>query len=388
MSARVLHLITESNLGGAQLNTLATVRRLPRGRFEPILACGLGGPGDTGALLREAQNAGIETHEIGPLIRPVRPLADLAAYRSTRRLIRRLRPSIVHTHSTKAGFLGRLAARAEKVPVIVHTLHGVPFRLEGGGAAARVYLWLERRCARFTDALISVSQELALRYELAGICPAGEAEVIYSGISFSRLDVPVERESVRAEFGFEPDMSLAGFVGRFSEQKAPEVVVRAAAEVLARRPRVGFLLVGEGRLRASVEQQIADLGLTGKVVVAGERADVPRLLRAFDIFVAASRWEGVGRALTEAMFVGLPVVAAPVNGVGELLEDGVTGLAAGPDDPAALAAAVERLLDDRQLAGRLGQAAHERVRRMMSAETMVERIAALYDRQLAGAGDR
>ena len=417
---KVLHVITESNLGGAQRNTLLTIRGLVRQGYEVHLACGPYGPGDATALIREAQACGVTVRIIPELIRPICPRKDIAAALAIARLLRREKYDVVHTHSTKAGMIGRVIAWLCRVPVIVHTFHGVPFDTRSENWKTRLCFLAERFFCLFCHRLVSVGE--VLRGELIehGVARAEKVVTVHSGVDFSSLNPGTDARAVRRALGLPDDAKVVGFVGRLAEQKAPEVLVRAFALVKPRVPEAHLLMVGEGPLHEQLENMIRELKLDGEgrtqgsplrpiehdkpgersgspirpvehdkpgehngspircVHLLGERTDVPDLLAAMDVFALPSRWEGVGRALTEAMYMKLPVVTTGVNGVPELVRDRVTGLTIRGDDPADAADKITEVLRNRQLAATLGQAGHDRVRTLMSAEAMVDDTIRLY----------
>ena len=385
---KILHIITESNLGGAQRNTLLTVRGLARQGHDVHLACGPYGPGDATALIREARAFGVTVWTIPELIRPIRPKQDIAAALAITRLLRREKYDVVHTHSTKAGMIGRVVAWLCRVPVIVHTFHGVPFDTRRENWKTRMCFVAERFFCLFCHKLVSVGE--VLRGELIEHRVARPAKLVtvHSGVDFSSLDPCKDAQPVRRALGLPDDAKVVGFVGRLAEQKAPDVLVQAFALVKARVPAAHLLMVGEGPLHDQLQDMIRELGLDGKgrtqgsplrcVHLLGERRDVPDLLAAMHVFALPSRWEGVGRALTEAMYMKRPVVTTGVNGVPELVQDRATGLIIRGDDPADAADKITELLCNRPLADALGQAGHERVRTLMSAEAMVDETIRLY----------
>ena len=315
------------------------------------------------------------------LVRPIRPAVDARAVVELAALFGRERYEVVHTHSSKAGLVGRLAARLAGTRLVVHTIHGFPFNDQTlSPRVRRALLWSERLAARITHRLIAVAGPNAAEAERRGIAPAAEVEVIHSGVDLRRFDDPPRRDEARRRLGLPPDGPVVGTVGRLSACNAPEVFVAAARRVLEERPEATFVAVGDGELATSTR---AAADGEERIRLVGHRDDVPSILPAFDAFVFPIRWGGLGRALTEAMIRGLPVVASEVNGVPEVVEHERTGLLVRPDDVEGIAGAVVRLLDDPALARRLGEAARDRVVPAFGADVMVERIAALYERELA-----
>jgi glycosyltransferase involved in cell wall biosynthesis len=370
---RIAHVITESEpFGGAQRNTLLTLKGLVRDGYEPELICG-----PEGRLISEAEAIGVKVHVVPDLVREVEPLKDIRAFFRLYRLFRSQDYCIVHTHSTKAGLLGRLAAWLAGVPLIIHTVHGVPFELDGN-LRSRFYFALERWIGYLSESLICVGD--VLRQEVARwkIVPDRKLVTIYSGIDFSSYvprRAPIE---MRRLLGLKKAWPIVGSVGRLSEQKAQHYLIQAVALLKEKYPEIKLLLVGEGELRPLLEKQIQDLGLSSNVFLLGERDDIADLLNIFDVYAMSSRWEGIGRSLTEAMYWGLPVVATCVNGVKELIIDEETGLLVPPHNPSALATAVDRLASDRKVAKRLGSNAQKKCRELMDGEHMIMAIEKLY----------
>jgi len=377
---KVLHVITESNLGGAQRNTLLTVKGLIRRGFDVHVACGPHGPGDAEALPREATACGATVHRISSLVRRINPVMDAAAFAALARLLIRGRYDVVHTHSTKAGMLGRLAARALHVPMVVHTFHGVPFDTRGNGWKTRSCFAVERFFSRFCDRLVSVGGVLGEELMRRKAAPAEKIETIRSGVDFSELDNPPSKPSARRRLNLPDSVPVVGFVGRLAQQKAPEVLMQAFVTVKSVFADARLVLVGEGPLRSQLERMAVQTGLDGCVHILGERGDVPQILPAFDVFALPSRWEGIGRALTEAMYLKLPVVCTGVNGVPELVKHEATGLIVQVDNPAEIANGILDVLTDSVKARRLGDAAHRIVRDLMSADAMIDAIIELYER--------
>jgi glycosyltransferase involved in cell wall biosynthesis len=301
------------------------------------------------------------------------------------RLITRHHFDVVHTHSFKGGLLNRLAARLAGIPAIVHTFHGVPFDTSTNGWKTRLCFLSERLQCLLCNRLVSVGE--VLRQELIdhSVARPGKIVTIRSSVDFSTLR-GVAPGGIRSEAGVPPDAPLVGFVGRLAPQKAPEVLVRAFACVKQSISNAHLMIVGEGPLRPTVENEARQLGVDDSLHLLGERQDVPRLLAAMDVFALPSRWEGVGRALTEAMYMKLPVVCTGVNGVPELVKHGLTGrLATGTSENIAqsMAENIITVLKNPRHAQQLGAAAHRQVKHVMSASTMVQDIVKLYTKLAA-----
>lgn len=379
---RVLHVITKLELGGAQQNTLFTCRRLAERGVQVTLASGPGG------LLDDEASRAPYPHVVVPsLVREISPLADVRALARLTGLVRRLRPDVVHTHSSKAGALGRFAARLGRARAVVHTVHGWSFSDRQAPAARVTYGLVERALRPFTDHHVSVSArdlELGLR---RGLVVEGRGSVIRSGVDVAefRREGP-GRERVRGSWGVQEDDVLVVNVSCLKPQKAPLDFVRAAARALRKEPRLFFALVGDGELRGSVEAALREEGLEDRFVLAGWRRDVAEVLRAADVLALTSLWEGLPRTLVQARLVGVPVVATAVNGSPEVVVDGRTGLLVEPGDVGAIAEALAALASDDELRRHLGRGdgvSEEAFRHEFDQDVMVERQVALYDRLLA-----
>jgi glycosyltransferase involved in cell wall biosynthesis len=370
---RIAHVITNADsFGGAQRNTLLTLTGLVRDGYEAELVCGPGG-----RLIREAKANGIVVRVVPDLVRQIDPVKDCRALFMLSKLFRRRKYDIVHTHSTKGGVLGRLAARLARAPVIVHTVHGVPFEMNGD-IKSRIYIGIERVMARVTDRLVCVGKELCREVGELKMAPDEKLVTIYSGIDFPSYVAKRSALAVKRELQMEDRWPIVGCIGRLSQQKAQHYLVEAIALLKKDYSNVALLLVGEGQLRPHLEKQIQALGLSSHIRLLGQRDDVADLLQIFDIYAMSSRWEGVGRALTEAMHCARPIVATAVNGVTELIVHEETGLCAPPNDPAALAAAINRLAANPQLARRLASNAQRKATALMDGRQMVLALEELY----------
>jgi len=378
----VLHVITRLIVGGAQENTMLTAALLDPSRYAVDV---VSGPqtGPEGSLIPEVRARGVHLTILPSLVREVNPVKDAVALVALIRLIRRGRYDVVHTHSSKAGILGRWAACLAGVPIIVHTVHGWGHHDRQHFLVRRLYVLLERATQRITDKLIAVSPRNVEKGLADGIATPEKYVTIRSGIELDRFRSPSRpREALRAELGIPQGSPVVGTVTRLSPQKAPLDFVDAASRVVAQRQEAHFVIVGDGPLRADVEARVTVLGLTERVHLTGLRRDVPDLMHSFDIFALSSLWEGLPRVLPQAMAAGLPIVATAVDGNAEAVTNGVNGFLTPPGDPQAMAVALLRLLQDPTLAGRMGEAGRARTDEF-GARKMVCDIAALYDALLA-----
>lgn len=353
---RVCHVITRLDLGGAQENTLHTVRTL-REPFRASLVCGPGG-----LLDPEAERlAGGPVTFLPHLVRPIDPWHDLRAFLALRRHFLLTRPQIVHTHSSKAGILGRAAAAAAGVPIVVHTIHGFGFHSEQSWPGKALGIGLERCVAPFTTHVVAVSRHNLEQGERLGFIDPLRATVIRSGVRIAAFREaaadPDAGTALRAALGIPAGAPLVGMVACLKPQKAPLDFLEVAARVAAARPDAAFLIAGDGELRLSVEEHARRLGLAGRLHLLGWRRDVPRVMAGLDVVLLTSLWEGLPRVVPEAIAAGRPVVATAVDGTAEILRDGENGLVTRPHDCDGLAARVLTLLADPGLGRRLTEKA-------------------------------
>ena len=346
---RVMHTITMLELGGAQRNTLDTVTSLDRGEFAVALACA-----DEGSLLPEARAlADADLFELRHLRREVRPLADIRALFELRRAIRSFRPEIVHTHSSKAGILGRLAARHERVPVVIHSIHGFGFGPHQPLPVRLAFLAAERLASRWTTAFVAVSQRNLEDGVRLGLFPASRARVIRSGVELASFAGHRGGGALRAELGIPVGAPLVVQIACFKPQKAPERFVEVAARLAPRFPAAHFLMAGDGTLRRRLERLRSEAGLERRLHLPGWRRDVPAIYDAATVVTLTSRFEGLPRVVVEALAAGVPVVAMAVDGVPEVVRDGENGFLVAPDDVAGVVERVAEILADDTLRSRL-----------------------------------
>ena len=374
---RVLHVITRMVVGGAQENTMLSCAMIDPALYPSTL---LTGPetGLEGSLHEEAAARGVHMIVEPSLVRRISPWHDVQATLRLERVMRAGHYDIVHTHSSKAGILGRIAARLAGVPVIVHTAHGWGFNDEQPWYLNWLYIVLERLCAPFTGALIVVGAPNRDKGLALGIGRPEQYRLIRSGIEVQAFrDVRTSRDEARRRIGLPRDAFVIGSVGRLEGQKAPLDLFAAFTPVAAEHPEAHLVYVGEGSWRGELEAAIARAGLQGRVHLVGLRRDVPELLRAFDVFALASRWEGLPRVFPQAMAAGLPIVATRVDGAPDAITPGENGWLVDVGDTAAMARYLRALAGDPAMARRMGAAGRARVDEF-AVERMVEELAELY----------
>jgi len=359
MKAKVFHVITHLELGGAQKITLMTLERLPRERYELGLVSGT-----EGLLVDWANRIPCVTRVWVPnLVREVRPFKDILALIMMWRVFRRERPVLVHTHCPKAGILGRWAAKLAGVPFIFHTAHGFGFNDFQKPLVRNFYVWIERLTSKITTEHVFVSLENADKAERLGLTRRGEWILSRSGIDIDEYIQPGPRRTKLAEWGVSEERVVIGMVACFKPEKAPTDFVDIASRILQKTDSVHFVMVGDGDLRTSVESRIREHGIERHFTLLGWQPIevMPEIYRNFDIVVLTSLWEGLPRIFAEAMASGLPIVATNVGGAREAVIDGETGYLFNPHDVEGMAGAVLKLITDPQLRKSFGAKGKERV---------------------------
>lgn len=378
---RVLHVHTLPVVSGSGINTFLSMRGCAGVGARVALACAPGGK------LEELVHAeAMEFFPIRNFVSEAAPFKDLHALWQLDRLFRRERFDIVHTHNSKAGFLGRLAARRSGVPIIVHTVHGFAFHDAESWPRRRLFAALERWAARWCDQMIAISQPMIEWAERERIAPPESFELIYSGIEVDRFRDAKPDPELQQSFGIIPGEIVLGVVSKLWEGKGHEVLLDAVAGLLEGGHRIRLLIVGEGALETRLKERVRQLGIGSAVTFTGFRADVPEVTALLDISVLPSFYEGMGRVVLEAMAAGKPVIASRVGGIPDLMEDGISGFLVPPGDTQALAERIECFLNNPALRVRMGEQAGRQVRGEHSAEVMVSRIHEVYCRLLAERG--
>lgn len=340
--------------------------------------------GETGPPADRAIEAGFEVILEPSLVSPLSPREDARALSALTRTFEQRRFDVVHTHSAKAGALGRLAAHRCDVPLIVHTYHGFPFHQFQSPLRRAAYVAIERRLAAITDTVLAIGSGVATEALRRGLASPTRLRTVQPVVD-SRVVVqsPETKLAARELLGIDATRPVIGTVGRADYQKAPEHFVRAAAAL--RHPDALAVWVGGGPLLEEMRARVDHEGLRDRILFVGERHDVPDLVPAFDLFAMSSRYEGLPCAVVEAMRCGLPVVATAVNSVPDLVIPGVSGVLVPPARPALLAAALDDLLDQPDTARRLAAAGHERAGAAFEESTLTEILDQVYSSCSAGA---
>ncbi|HOW35596.1 MAG TPA: glycosyltransferase family 4 protein [Candidatus Omnitrophota bacterium] len=375
---KILHLHTRAIVGGSSTNVVLTLKGLPKERFSAELACGSREAQD--AFIDSLKEGDIKFHFIPHLINRINPVYDCLALFEMICLIKNRQYAIVHTHNSKAGILGRLAAKLCKVPVIIHTIHSCEFNYSGvGPLAKRFFIFLERWAAHWTDYFIAISPHIKSEFIRYRIAPSDKISVILSGIEIEKFRISVDRDEKRKELGIGPDRFIVGAVARMEEGKGYEYLLQAAAQILRERKDIVFLLIGDGPLKRKLEQKVKNDNIQSNVLFAGLRLDVPELLKIMDVFCLPSLYEGMGRVILEAQAAGKAVVAMEAGGIADIVNKNKTAILLMPKDVSALEGVILRLVQDHALRGQMGQEAVKFVDGRFSSATMVSEIRDLYE---------
>ena len=379
---RVLHVITRLVLGGAQANTLLTVAHLDRMRYQVTLASGpTAGPEGT---LEDQIPRDIVFERIPELVRDPHPMKDIIALRRLYVLMRRDAYHIVHAHTTKAGLLGRIAARLARVPLVVHTPHGQAFHGYLNSAGSHALQAVERGLARWTDRIICLTEAERQDHLRFRVGLPEKFEVIHSGVDIERFRQArfASSQCTRRVLGLPEDGPLVGCVARLVPIKGVRHLLDAVPLVRAAVPQATVVFVGDGPLRGELERRAAELRLDGAVAFLGLRRDVANLVALCDVVVLPSLNEGMGRAAVEAFAAGRPVVGSRISGIQDVIDDGQTGLLVPPANPEALALAIIRCLTNPGLADAMGRRAQVEAERY-NITHMITKIDRLYTGLLA-----
>jgi glycosyltransferase involved in cell wall biosynthesis len=385
---RIVHIITRLIIGGAQENTVLTVAGLHHRHGDDVTLITGPAEGPEGDLFDRARELGLKLELMPELVRPLRPATDARAYRLLRRAIRRLRPEVVHTHSSKAGILGRAAAWHEAVPAVVHTIHGLPFGPSETPARNRLYRALERWAARRCHAIVSVCDAMTAQALAAGVGRPEQYTTVYSGMDVEAfLHPPRPRAEVRRELGLADDEVAFGTVARLFERKGHDDILAAAPAVLAANPHVRFVFIGDGILRDRILADAQRLGVRPALILTGlvPPGRIPELLGALDAVVHPSLREGLARVLPQALIVGRPAISYDVDGAREVVRP-ETGILLAPRDVAGLAAAILRLAADPALRAAMGREGRRRFADQFRHEAMTDRLRSLYQSLLGSSG--
>ena len=383
---RVAHIITRLILGGAQENTLHSVDDQHHQFSDQV--CLITGPGlgPEGSLIPQAKSRGLDVRVLPELHRALNPRRDWRAYRAIFAQLKQYRPEIVHTHSSKAGIIGRLAAYRLNIPA-VHTIHGASFHFGQPAALHWAYKQAEKTAAGWCQHFISVCDSMSDQYIRAGVAPADRFTTIYSGMNVEQYIRPaVTPQSIRTQLGISDEDIVVGKIARLFHLKGHEYLIESAQSVVRAVPNLKFLFIGDGILRQEFQQRINQLGLTNHFIFAGLIApeQVGNYIHAMDIVAHTSVWEGLARVLPQASLAAKPTISFSIDGAPEVCIHEKTGLLVAPREVPKLADAIIRLATDASLRERLGKAGQDFCREKFCHRRMTEQIRSVYERVLSG----
>ncbi len=371
---KILHVITHLPIGGAQDNTLYTVELLDKEKYDISLCCNLDGD----LVERAKKIEAIKIFDIPFLCREVSPYRDIRAFLSLYKLFKEEEFTIIHTHSSKAGLLARLAAVLNKTPIVIHTIHGFAFNDFMNMFKKNFFIYVEKLLAKWTDVLITVSNLNKKKIIDLNIAHENKIKNIYSGIDL-RLFTNKRNDDFRKELNVENDHLLLGSVGRLSDQKDPIRMIEAFCIISKPFPNAHLVLVGDGELKGKILEKIDKLNLNGKVHLTGNKNNPWSVYHSMDLFIMSSIYEGLGRSITEALSCGVPVVCTDVEGVPEIVRDNETGILVPPKDSNKLANGIIRTLNDMETAKKMAEEGRRFVNDNFDVNKMVNDIDGLYN---------
>ena len=383
---KVIHVITRLDKGGSAENTLLTVMGLDKERYDVILIKGLSiesniAEDEARAVeesVREAKREGISIITIPSLIRRIAPFCDLKAFFALIKILRHERPDIVHTHTSKAGILGRWAAFFARVPIIIHTPHGHVFWGYSGRRQTLFYIILERLTACITDKIIALTQQEKKDHLHFHIASEDKFSVVHSGINLGKFfNTSVDSAGMKRELGIPEDNLVVGTAGRLTPVKGHRYLIEAARKIMNIRPDTTFVFLGDGELLDELKNIASKLGIEENVRFPGWRLDVAEVMSIFNIFVLPSLNEGMGRVLVEAMALGKPIVASNVGGIPDLVVDGENGFLVPTGDVETMVARINDLLESMEKREKMGENG-KKIAVNFSADVMVQKIDRLY----------
>ncbi len=378
---KIVHIITRLIVGGAQENTLLSCEGQHAAGHDVTL---LTGPalGPEGTLMPRAQSAGYKVQIVDAMRRSVLPLSDFRVYGELKRILREARPDVVHTHSSKAGIVGRWAAHAESCPRVVHTIHGLAFTSSRRALVNGFYKTLERRAAPITHKIISVADAMTRASLDAGIGRPDQYVTVHSGMEIEPfLHPPVPRNQVRRQLGLTDDAVAVGTIARLFHMKGHDDLLDLAPALCGKFPQLRFVFIGDGILRSQFVDRIAAMNLTDRFIFTGlvSPTMIPQLVAALDIVAHPSRREGLARAIPQGQLARCPVVCYDIDGNAEGLLPGESGFAVRPFDVAAFGEALGKLLDSRLLRIQMADRGRAFAREIFDAGRMVARLNEVYE---------
>ena len=377
---KIVHIITRLIIGGAQENTLLSCEGQHDLGHDVTL---LSGPaiGPEGSLVERARAYGYRVEILDTMRRSILPVQDLFIYRSLVKRLMELEPDVVHTHSSKAGIIGRWAAHRAKVPAVVHTIHGLSWTASTLAPVNATYRWLEKITAPVTGRIVCVADAMRDQSLARGLGEASQYVTVYSGMSTAVfVNPPVARDVVRKQLGLSDDHIAVGTIARLFDLKGHEDLLEFAPQLCAKYPNLRFLWVGDGSRRAEFEKRIAQMNLKDRFILTGlvPPTRIPELCGAMDVVVHPSRREGLARALAQGALARCPVVTYDIDGNREALIEGETGYLVQPFNTEMLKLRLMRLLDDPVALRHMGERGRTFALARFDTQAMVDGLERVY----------
>jgi glycosyltransferase involved in cell wall biosynthesis len=385
---KIVHIITRLIIGGAQENTLLSCEGQHDRGHDVTLITGPG-IGPEGSLMQRAKGYGYRVIEIDEMRRSILPVKDFRTYLRLVQVLKELKPDVVHTHSSKAGIIGRWAADKARVPVIIHTIHGLAFTASTSRIVNTIYRQLERQAAPLTTKIVCVADAMAEQSLKGGVGQRDQYVTVYSGMETRAfLEPRISRAEMRRMLKLEEHHVAVGTIARLFNLKGHDDLIDIAPALCKKYPDLRFLWVGDGSLRSVYEWHIEKLGLKDRFILTGlvKPQEIPNFTGAMDILVHPSRREGLARALPQGQLAGCPVICYDIDGNAEGLIDGQTGFVIEPFRKEQLAERIGVLMDDPALRQRMGEAGRAFALRRFDTSTMVEDLERVYREALTSSG--
>jgi glycosyltransferase involved in cell wall biosynthesis len=379
---KVLHIITRLDKGGSAENTFLTVKGLDKKRYDVTL---MSGPVQDPSQERRSQveECGIQYIHNPVLVRNINVVFDVIALFKICRFLAKEKFDVVHTHTSKAGLLGRFAAKFAGSPLVVHTPHGHVFFGYFNPLKTKIFILFEKLANRMTDKIVALTHREKADYISYRTCPEEKITVIHSGVELNKFQeyTLAEKTKLKKEVGLPEDSFVVGTAGRLVPVKGPEFLIKASQIIIPAHPNTYFLFAGDGPLKEDLQQKANEAGEEKNIVFLGWRDDIEHILSIFDVFCLPSLNEGMGRVLVEAMALGIPIVASDVGGIPDLVTHGKNGFLVPPKNPEELAKHIQILIEDEEKRKKMGETGKKMAQRF-SHKTMVEKIAELYEELL------
>lgn len=374
---KILHIHVLPVITGSGINTFLTMKGL-KGKYHIEMACAPGGPlGDL------AEKHGITVRPIKNFVSEMSLFKDLHALWQFYRLLHREKYNLIHTHNSKGGFIGRLAAKLAGGPPVIHGVHGYAFHENEPWLRRTLFFALEKLARNWSARIICISQPLVDIWVRRKLAPPEKIRKIYSGIDISEFKNINSRQKVRKEWGLKPDQIAVGQVSKLWEGKGHEDIINACPLIFTEIPDLKVFFIGDGPIRGKLEEMVYKNGLQERIIFLGHCDNIAEVTSALDIAVLASHFEGMGRVILEAMAAGLPVVATRVGGIPDLVVDQETGFLVEPHNPEQLAQFIIYLAFNPELRKQMGYAGKQRVDKRFNVNTMIEQIDQLYQEVLS-----